>query len=114
MAKQSLGKRILSAILALVIVIGACPIGAFATGTTASADNNSGVRLPFTKVDGVDADVLHDAAKVTQPKEEVPYEPTDVVRVSIVLKQKSNSGTVQRSGCGIQCRCNGLPRRPPG
>ena len=65
MAKQSLGKRILSAILALVIVIGACPIGAFATGTTASADNNSGVRLPFTKVDGVDADVLHDAAKVT-------------------------------------------------
>ena len=89
MAKQSLGKRILSAILVLVIVIGACPIGAFATGTTASADNNSGVRLPFTKVDGVDADVLHDAAKVTQPKEEVPYEPTDVVRVSIVLNKKA-------------------------
>jgi hypothetical protein len=78
MANQSLGKRILSAILALMIVIGACPIQAFASETNNGASDDHGVKLPFTKVEDVDADVLHDAAKVTQPEEEVPYVETDV------------------------------------
>ena len=89
MTKQSLGMRILSAFLALVLVIGACPVQAFATETTAEASEDRGTRLPFTKVDGGDANNPHDAAKVTQTEEEDPYEDTDVVRVSIVLNKKA-------------------------
>ena len=65
MKNQSLGKRILSAILALVIVLGACPVAAFAQETDTVVRENQGTRLPFTKVDDVNADVIHDAAKVT-------------------------------------------------
>lgn len=89
MANRSLGKRFFAAFLALMIVIGACPVRAFATETDTGVHDDQGTRLPFTKVDDVDADVLHDAAKVTQPEEEDPYENTDVVRVSIVLNKKA-------------------------
>jgi hypothetical protein len=68
MTKQSLWTRILSVFLALVLVIGACPIQAFATETTTEAGEDQGVRLPFTKVDDADANSLHDAAKETQDK----------------------------------------------
>ena len=89
MANQSLGIRILSAFLALVIALSACPIQAFAAETNTDAREDLGVRLPFTEVEDVDADVLHDATKVKQPEEEDPYAPTDVVRVSIVLNKKA-------------------------
>ena len=89
MKNQSLGKRILSAILALVIVLGACPVAAFAQETDTVVRENQGTRLPFTKVDDVNADVIHDAAKVTHDEEEDPYEDTDIVRVSIVLNKKA-------------------------
>ena len=72
MANQSLGMRIISAILALVIVIGACPLQAFAAETNTNAREDQGVKLPYTKVEDVDADVLHDATKVKQPEEEDP------------------------------------------
>ena len=89
MAKQSLGMRIFSAILALVIVIGACPVQAFAAENDTAVREDQGVKLPFTEVDDLDADNLHDAAKVTHEEEEVPYEDTDVVRVSIVLNKRA-------------------------
>ena len=89
MANQSLGVRILSAFLALVLVFSACPIQAFAAETNTDAREDQSVRLPFTEVEDVDADVLHDATKVKQPEEEDPYAPTDVVRVSIVLNKKA-------------------------
>ena len=85
MTNQRLAKRIISAVLVLVMVVGVCPIQAFAVGT--HADVPDGSRLPFTQVEDVHADVLHEAAKVTQPEEEVPYADTDVVRVSIVLNK---------------------------
>ena len=88
MANQSLGIRILSAFLALVITLSACPIQAFAAETNTDAREDLGVRLPFTEVEDVDADVLHDATKVKQLEEEDPYAPTDVVRVSIVLNKR--------------------------
>lgn len=81
--------RIFSAVLALVIVIGACPIQAFAAEPNTDVHEDQGVKLPYTKVEDVDADVLHDATKVKQPEEEDPYAPTDVVRVSIVLNKKA-------------------------
>ena len=87
MTKHSLAKRLLAAVLAMVMVVGVCPIQAFALSI--SADAASGTKLPFTKVENVDADVLHEAAKVTQPEEEVPYADTDVVRVSIVLNKQA-------------------------
>ena len=89
MAKQSLGKRLLSAFLALVLVLGACPVNAFAAETDTGVTEDQGVRLPFTQVEDVDADTLHDAAKEVQDKEEDPYAETDVVRVSIVLNKKA-------------------------
>ena len=72
-----------------MLVIGACPISAFAQETNTGVRDDHGVKLPFTKVEDVDADVLHDATKVTQPEEEAPYVDTDVVRVSIVLNKKA-------------------------
>ena len=87
MTNQRLAKRILSLVLALVMVVGVCPIQAFAVGM--HADVPDGNRLPFTQVEDVNADVLHEAAKVTQPEEEVPYADTDVVRVSIVLNKQA-------------------------
>ena len=89
MTKQSLGTRILAMFLALVLVIGACPIQAFATETTTEVSEDQGTRLPFTKVDDADTSHLHDATKATQTEEEDPYEDTDVVRVSIVLNKKA-------------------------
>lgn len=68
MAKQSLGVRLLSAFLALVLVFSACPIQAFAAETNTDACEDQGVRLPFTEVEDVDADVLHDATKVKLPE----------------------------------------------
>ena len=87
MTNQRLAKRIISAVLVLVMVVGVCPIQAFAVGM--HADVPDGNRLPFTQVEDVNADVLHEAAKVTQPEEEVPYADTDVVRVSIVLNKQA-------------------------
>ena len=89
MTKKSLGMRILSAFLALVLVIGACPIQARATEATAEAGEDRGTRLPFTQVDDTDANNLHDAANAKQTEEEDPYQDTDVVRVSIVLNKKA-------------------------
>ena len=89
MTKQNLWTRILSVFLALVLVIGACPIQTFATETATEASEDQGVRLPFTKVDDADTNSLHDAAKEQQDKEEDPYEDTDVVRVSIVMNKKA-------------------------
>ena len=89
MTKRSLGTRLLSVFLALVIVIGACPIQAFATETITMPRGDKSTRLPFTKVEDPDGNNLHDAANVTQTEEEVPYEDTDVVRVSIVLNKKA-------------------------
>ena len=89
MTKHSLGVQILSVFLALVLVIGACPFRTSAAETTVEAGDEQGARLPFTRVDDAKYNVLHDAAKATQAKEEDPYADTDVVRVSIVLDKKA-------------------------
>ena len=65
MAKQSPGKRLIAAILALVLVLGVCPTWTFAAEADTDAREDQGVRLPNSKVDDVDSDNLQDAAKVT-------------------------------------------------
>ena len=87
MAKLTLGKRIISAVLALVMVIGMCPTMVLATGAKTEVLGSNSTKLPFTKVEDIDADLLHDATKVTQPEEEPPYADTDMVRVSIQLNK---------------------------
>ena len=89
MKKHSLGMQILSVFLALVLVIGACPFRTSAAETTAEGGEDRGTRLPFTRADDADADVLHEAARAQQTKAEAPYADTDVVRVSIVLNRKA-------------------------
>ena len=87
MARQSIRKRIISAILVLVMVVGMCPIQAFAARDNGSVSGSNGGKLSFTKVDGIDADVRLPQSQVKHEKEEDPYADTDVVRVSIVLEK---------------------------
>lgn len=93
MKKSKLMNRILSGILALVMVIGMCPPIAFAAdlggfgelgGANGSGSNKS---LSFHKVEGVDADLRLPQAQANQKEEEILYADTDVVRVSIVLNK---------------------------
>ena len=88
MASRSLSKRIISAILVLVMVIGLFPLQAFAAeGSMGQAAGSAAGKLSFTKVDGIDADVRLPQSQVKHEKEENPYADTDVVRVSIVLEK---------------------------
>lgn len=96
MKQMSLGNRILSVILALVMVIGMCPLAAVsaADGTAGNSvpgteQSEKGEKLSFQKVNGVDADLTLPQTKVDQKEESVPYADTDVVRVSIVLTKEA-------------------------
>ena len=89
MKKHCSGVQILSVFLALILIIAAYPVRMSAAETTAEAGGDRGTRLPFTRADDADVDVLHDAAKAKQEKAPDPYADTDVVRVSIVLNKKA-------------------------
>ena len=132
MMKSGLSKRIISAILVLVMVIGMCPIQAFAARDTGSVSGSNGGKLHFTKVEGINADVMHPSTKVNQEKEESPYDDADIVRVSIVLSKEptlekfstlgiaaNNAAMVYRQGLQVEqeeiaemmdmiCRANGI------
>ena len=85
--KNKMMNRILSGILALVMVLGLCPQFVFAADWRGSAQSASGNNLSFHRVFGVDADVQLPQTKVNQGEEAVQYADTDVVRVSIVLNK---------------------------
>ena len=69
------------------MVVGMCPIQAFAARDNGSVSGSNGGKLSFTKVEGIDADVRLPQSQVKHEKEEDPYADTDVVRVSIVLEK---------------------------
>ncbi|MBQ7871908.1 MAG: hypothetical protein IJ357_07180, partial [Oscillospiraceae bacterium] len=75
-------KRILSAVLALVIVLGACP------QTMAAAASDHSHRLTLEQVENPEADVLMETPAVETPEDPTQYADTDSVRVSIVLEQQ--------------------------
>jgi len=80
--KKSLSKRMLSALLALVMLL------SFAVPVQAEAENNTD--LAFRQVDNnkVTADPLTEVAE-TNAETEPQYATTDVVRVSIILAEES-------------------------
>ena len=89
MRKTNFGKRIISAILVLVMMVSMLPTTVFAAkGNAGQGQNGSGSsKLSYTKVDGIDADVMHPATKVEQEEDEPLYDDADIVRVSIVLEK---------------------------
>lgn len=86
MKKHERMNRILSGILALVLLIGLCPEITLAVGGSVSGTISAGKNLSFHRIEGVDADATLPQTKVNH-KQEAPYEDTDVVRVSIVLNK---------------------------
>ncbi|MBE6974114.1 MAG: hypothetical protein E7436_01290, partial [Ruminococcaceae bacterium] len=90
MKMNSIMRRILTGLLALVMVIGLCPKVSFAAGWFGSAGSTStSGKLPFHQVYGVDANVRLPQSQVNKEEEEPLYADTDVVRVSIVLNKAS-------------------------
>ena len=94
MARINLSKRLIAALLALVMVIGLCPQQVVALGTgffAKSGISDGSTNLSFHKVEGVDADVMLPQTQVSKDQQEEIYGDTDIVRVSIVLNKAALS-----------------------
>ena len=90
MKMNSIVRRILTGLLALVMVIGLCPKVSFAAGWFESVGfASTSSKLPFHQVHGIDANVRLPQSQVNKEEEEPLYADTDVVRVSIVLNKAS-------------------------
>ena len=79
--------RVLSVVLVLCMVLGASPM-AHAWSISDLWRSESSNALTIEQIDGVDADVKLDLEEVEHPYQEDRFADTDVVRVSIVLKDQ--------------------------
>ncbi len=88
MKKRNPMIRVLSVVLALVMVISASPVANAWSFRDLFRSDSSGNALSIEQVSGVDADVKLELDPVEHKLGDSDYADTDMVRVSIVLKEK--------------------------
>ena len=80
--------RVLSVVLVLCMMLGMSPAAYAWSFSDLFRSESSGNRLSIEQIDGVDANVKLDLDPVEDPYRESEYAQTDMVRVSIVLKEQ--------------------------
>lgn len=94
--KNSLSKRLLSLLLAVAMTVGAA-MPSFAAGPAASGQQTA--KVSFEKVDNDEVSAVPAEREALPEEDEAPlYEDTDLVRVSIVLEDKSTIEAVSSKG----------------